>query len=70
MYSPNIEDFVDERGVMYTVMKKAMYRCIQARSMWFNLLTKGLRKFGYEHCPTDQCAMRKVKVEWIFLLLI
>jgi hypothetical protein len=37
--------------------------------MWFKLLTKGLREFGYEHSPTDQCVIRKVKGERIFLLL-
>jgi Reverse transcriptase (RNA-dependent DNA polymerase) len=61
---------VDESGVMYTVMKKAMYGCTQASSMWLKLLTKVLREFGYEHSPTDQCAMRKVKGERMFLLLI
>ena len=67
---PKYKAFVDERGVMYTVMKKAMYGCIQASSMWFKLLTKVLREFGYEHSPTDQCVMRKVKGKRIFLLLI
>jgi hypothetical protein len=38
--------------------------------MWFNLLTKVLREFGYEHCPTDRCVMRKVKRNKIILLLI
>jgi Reverse transcriptase (RNA-dependent DNA polymerase) len=61
---------VDERGVMYTVTKKAMYGCTQASSMWVKLLTKGFSEFGYEYCPTDQCVMRKVKLEIIFLLLI
>jgi hypothetical protein len=47
-----------------------MYGCIQASSTWFKLLTKGFRKCGYEHCPTDQCVMRKVKRESIFLFLV
>jgi Reverse transcriptase (RNA-dependent DNA polymerase) len=67
---PKYGKFVDDRGYMYTVMKKAMYGCIQASAMWFNLLTKVLREFGYEHCPTDRCVMRKVKRNKIFFLLI
>ena len=44
--------------------------CIQASVMWFSLLTKVLREFGYEHCLTDKCVMRKVKEGKIFLRLI
>jgi len=44
--SPEYGRFVDERGAMYTVMKKAMYGCIQASSIWFILLTKDLRDLG------------------------
>ena len=47
-----------------------MYGCIQASPMWFNLLTRDLREFGHEHCTTDKCAMRKVKRDMRFLLLI
>jgi hypothetical protein len=67
---PKHSKFVDKGGFMYTVMRKAMYGCIQASSMWFNLLTQVLREFGYEHCPTDKCVMRKVKGDRILLLLI
>jgi hypothetical protein len=55
---------------MYTEMKKAMYGCIQDSSMWFNLLTKLLREFGYEHCPIDKCVMRKVRGDKLLLLII
>jgi hypothetical protein len=47
---PKYRRFVDERGVMYSEMKKAVYGCIQARSMWFKLLINVLREFGYERC--------------------
>jgi hypothetical protein len=55
---PEYGKFVDYDGYMYTVMKKTMYGCIQARSMWFDLLTKVLREFGYGHCPTDKCVIK------------
>jgi hypothetical protein len=67
---PEYGKFADNDGYMYTVMKKAMYGCIQASSLYFDLLTKVLRGFGYEHCPTDKCVMRKVRRDKLLLLLI
>jgi hypothetical protein len=38
---PDLMEFVEEDGCLYTVMLKAMYGCIQASSLWYRFL-KGI----------------------------
>jgi hypothetical protein len=51
-----------------SVMRKALYGCIQTCFICCILLTKDLREFGYQHWPIDKCVMRKVKGDSILSL--
>jgi hypothetical protein len=43
---------------------------VQASKLWFNKLTRVIRREGYEHSPADPCVMRRIVGDNVFLLLI
>ncbi len=69
-FLPELQKFVTKEGMIYTKLMKALYGCIQSSRLWFERLTKVLRREGYVHCPTDPCVKRKVVSTRIYLLLI
>jgi hypothetical protein len=52
--------FVNEDGVMYVKMLKAMYGCVQASLLWYQLLIRVLSGIGFSVCEVDQCVMRLI----------
>ncbi len=67
---PGLKKYVQKDGVMYCRLLKALYGCVQASKLWFNKLTRVLRREGYEHNPVDPCVMRQIVGERVFLLLL
>jgi hypothetical protein len=67
---PKLREFVEVDGCLYTVMLKAMYGCIQASSLWYQMLRKLLEQRGYEMSQTDHCVFRKMVGDRIFILLV
>jgi hypothetical protein len=67
---PELKKMVEADGCLYTVMLKAMYRCVQASALWYALIQKRLEDFGYTASETDQCVLRKEKNGRIFILLL
>jgi hypothetical protein len=53
-----LKKYVQENGVMYCRLLKAVYGCVQASKLLFNKLARVLRREGYEHSPVDPCIMR------------
>jgi hypothetical protein len=51
-------------------MLKAMYGCIQASPLWYQLLKKLLEELGYKMSETDKCVFRKVAGDRIYILLV
>jgi hypothetical protein len=56
---PEWEKYLTKDGVLYTRMLKAMYGCVQASRLWFELLTGVLRDAGYVSAAMDECVMAK-----------
>jgi hypothetical protein len=52
-----VEVLQNDGGIIVKLLK-AMYGCIQASRLWFNLLTKVLRSVGYVTSETDPCVIR------------
>jgi hypothetical protein len=52
---PELKVYVEDDGCIYTVIKKAMYGCVQASLLWYKLLRKVLEGIGYEASETDSC---------------
>jgi hypothetical protein len=67
---PGLKRYIGNDGLLYFRLLKALYGCVQASKLWFEKLTKVLRREGYEHSPTDLCVMRRIVRNAIFLLLI
>ena len=53
-----------------TLLLKAMYGCVQASKLWYNLLVKILGSRGYVVSETDTCVMRRAINRMIFIILI
>jgi hypothetical protein len=50
---PDLNKFAEKDGCLYTILKKTMYGCIQASSLWYRLLKKVLEEFGFEMSERD-----------------
>ncbi len=67
---PELQEYVEADGCLYTLLLKALYGCIQASALWYALIRSVLEEFGYEVSKTDQCVFRKRSGERIFMLLL
>jgi hypothetical protein len=56
---PEWSRYLMKDGVLYTKMLKAMYGCVQASRLWFELLTGVLQDAGYKSAAKDKCIMCK-----------
>jgi len=67
---PELGDMVEEDGCLYTLLSKAMYGCIQASALGYELIKLFLVELGYECSKTDQCVFRKRVGNRIFIFLL
>jgi hypothetical protein len=67
---PELRSMLEEDGCLYTLLLKAMYGCIQASALWYELIKSFLEELGYECSETDRCVFRKRVGNRIFLLLL
>jgi hypothetical protein len=67
---PDLKRYVEVDGCLYTLMLKAMYRCVQASPFLYALIRSVREGFGYEASKTDQCVFRKKNGDKVFLLLL
>jgi hypothetical protein len=52
---PKQKESVEENECLYTLLKKAMYGCIQASAIWYALIRKFQEDQGCEVSEMDQC---------------
>ena len=57
---PSYRQFLNDRGEMVVKLKKALYGCLQSAKLWFELLVKELKAFGYEQNAVDPCVLNRV----------
>jgi len=67
---PQYRPFLHADGSLLAQMLKAMYGCVQASGLSFNLLTKLPMSKGYVASETDPCVMRRSSGGLIFSILI
>lgn len=67
---PQYKPFLQDDGSLLMQMLKAMYGCVQASRLWYNLLVKLLLSKGYVASETDPCVMRCSSGGLIFCILI
>ena len=67
---PQFAEYMQADGSIVTHLQKAMYGCVQASKLWYNLLLKVLKTAGYVVSEVEPCVMRKVVNNMIFIILI
>jgi hypothetical protein len=67
---PEYADFVNKDGIMYAKMLKAMYGCVQASLLWYQLLVEVLSGIGFVVCEVDPCVMRLIVDGIVNIILI
>ena len=45
---PELSQYVGTDRVLYGVLRKALYGCVQASKLWFEELTSFLKRVGYK----------------------
>lgn len=61
--NPTYNDFVLIEGgkkVLYLLLLKALYGCVQSSLLWYNLFTSTLQKEGFELNPYEPCVANKM----------
>jgi hypothetical protein len=43
---PELEKILESEGCLYTVLLKALYRCVQASALWYVLIRNELQRLG------------------------
>ena len=61
---------LEDDECLYTLLLKAMYGCIQASTLWYQLIKSFIMQLGYECSETDQCVFRKWVGNRVFILLL
>jgi hypothetical protein len=44
---PEYSKYVGKDGVLYCMLLKALYRCVQASKLWYEKVSKFLESLGY-----------------------
>ena len=67
---PRLRVMLELDGCLYTLLLKAMYKCVQASALWYALIRSFIEELEYDCSPTDRCVFRKRVGERIFVLLL
>jgi len=68
---PEMKKYVEEDNCLYTLMLKAIHKCMQASALWYALIRRTLEEGGYEVSETDCCVFHKMSSRRrIYLLLL
>ena len=57
--APEYREYVGDNGTLVVELDKALYGCVEAAKLWYDLLTKQLREYGFEPNPYDPCVLNK-----------
>jgi hypothetical protein len=57
--APEVQPYVDDRGVMLVKLSKAMYGTLDAAKIWYDKLTGVLKSMGFTPNEVDPCVMNK-----------
>ena len=56
---PEWEQYLDQRGCLVVVLKKALYGCVFSARQWYLLVVEQLTALGYTANPYDKCVFNK-----------
>jgi hypothetical protein len=67
---PSMKRYLGSDRVLYGVLRKALYGCVQASRLWYLKLSQFLKNAGYENSEMEPCVFRKVAKDEVFLLVV
>jgi hypothetical protein len=67
---PEYAKWVEPDGCLYTILLKALYGCVQASALWYQLIRRFLEELLYVVSPTDPCVFVRQVGGRIFILLL
>jgi hypothetical protein len=67
---PELSQYVGTDRVLYGVLRKALYSCVQASKLWFEELTSFLKRVGYINSEVEPCVFRKIDGDHVHLLVV
>jgi hypothetical protein len=56
---PKLGKYIGADRVLYRVLRKALYGCVQASKLWFLKLTEFLKRVGYKNSEEEPCIFRQ-----------
>jgi hypothetical protein len=67
---PELGRYVGRDRVLYGVLRKALYGCVQASKLWFERLTGFLKRVGYVNSEVEPCVFKRVDGDRVYLLIV
>ncbi len=67
---PHMQEYVGDDGVLYSVLRKALFGCVQASRLWYLKLSGFLKRVGYTNSEVDPCVFRKVENNMVYILVV
>jgi len=67
---PELGRYVGKDGVLYGVLRKALYGCVQASKLWFERLASFLKRVGYINSEVEPCVFKRVDGDRVHLLIV
>jgi hypothetical protein len=68
--NPEYDEYIEVYGSLDTELLNAIYGCVQASKLWFDLLASILKNLGYTQSATFPCMMHRVQRKKVFIVLI
>jgi hypothetical protein len=59
---PEAAEYVDKKGRLLVRLKKALYGCVQSSKMWYELIDRVMKEFGFRPNAYDPCIYHKGEV--------
>jgi Reverse transcriptase (RNA-dependent DNA polymerase) len=56
---PSYNDYIDDRGGVTVVLKKALYGCVESSGLWYENLRATMQSIGYVRNEMDVCVFNK-----------
>eukprot|EP01030_Chromulinospumella_sphaerica_P034280 gene34280-biopygen3340 len=57
---PRFIPFLDSKGRLTVLLKKALYGCVESAKLWFEHLSRSLSRLGYETNPKEECIFNRM----------
>jgi len=57
---PSYEVYLEQNGTVVVELDKALYGCVEAAALWYEVLKGTIKRDGFEENPYDCCVFNKI----------